>query len=444
MKVVYGDNVVNDHESYAKLSLGSTEHDLKTHRGGVRATLSRLRTKFWLVKGRQMVKKILSRCVVCKKLEGRPCSVTKVADLPEFQIREVPPFSKVGIDFAGPLFAKCCSKSSRKVYIALFTCCVTRALHLELVRDLPAETFLCCLRKFAARSGMPDLMVSDNAKTFKASEIRSPKEPKVKAELQTKWVTWRFNLERAPWWGGFFERMVRSVKRCLRKVLGNAKLTVEELSTVLVEVEGTLNARPLTEEYEDFEGEVLTPSHFIYSRAINFIPDRQGAKQEGTCEQRYRYISLVLQHYWKRWQAEYLTGLRKFHKCKIGYVRKVLVKGDVYGEGEKRVNWKVAMVERLIVGRDKNIRGAKVKVAGKGKPVYLKRPMRKLYPQEVQVQPGGNEEERDTHVANSEGAFHERARRAAAVIRELKICNAAARRRAFKTKNIFIEDNTHE
>ena len=246
----------------------------EVHHGGVRATLSRLRTKFWVVRGRQMVKKLLSRCVVCKKLEGRPCSVTKVADLPEFRIREVAPFSKVGIDFAGPLFAKCCSKSSRKVYIALFTCCVTRALHLELVRDLSAETFLCCLRKFAARRGMPDLIVSDNAKTFKASEraiTRLFNEPKVKVELQNKRVTWRFNLERAPWWGGFFERMVRSVKRCLRKVLGNAKLTVEELSTVLVEVEGTLNARPLTEEYEEFEGEVLTPSHLIYGRAINFI-----------------------------------------------------------------------------------------------------------------------------------------------------------------------------
>ena len=174
----------------------------EVHHGGVRATLSRLRTKFWVVKGRQMAKKILSRCVVCKKLEGRPCKVTKVADLREFRIREVAPFFKVGIDFAGPLFAKCCSKSSRKVYIALFTCCVTRALHLELVRDLSAETFLC-------------LIVSHNAKTFKASEraiTRLFNEPKIKAELQNKRVTWRFNLERVPWWGGSFERMVRSVK----------------------------------------------------------------------------------------------------------------------------------------------------------------------------------------------------------------------------------------
>ena len=78
---------------------------------------------------------------------------------------------------------------------------------------------------------MPDLIVSDNAKTFKASERAITclfNEPKIRAELQNKRVTRRFNLERAPWWGGFFERMVRSVKRCLRKVLGNAKLTVED------------------------------------------------------------------------------------------------------------------------------------------------------------------------------------------------------------------------
>ena len=65
--------------------------------------------------------------------------------------------------------------------------------------------------------------------------------------------------------------MVRSVKRCLRKTLGNARLTLDERNTVLVEVEGTLNARPLTDEYEEFDGEVLTPSHLIYryGRAIN-------------------------------------------------------------------------------------------------------------------------------------------------------------------------------
>ena len=53
-------------------------------------------------------------------------------------------------------------------------------------------------------------------------------------------------MEKAPWWGGFFERLIRSVKNCLKKVVGNARLTMDELSMVIVEVEAVLNSRPLT------------------------------------------------------------------------------------------------------------------------------------------------------------------------------------------------------
>ena len=215
-------------------------------------------------------------------------------------------------------------------------------MHLELVSNLSAETFLGYLRRFAARRGVPNLIVSDNAKTFKAAEKALRKlynQPRVKSELETKRIIWRFNLERAPWWGGFFERMVRSVKRCLRKVLGNAKLTFDELNTVLVEVEGTLNARSLTDAFEELEGEVLTPSHLIYGRAIHFIPQKETIQGESTCGERFKYITLKLQHFWKRWKGEYLTGLREFHKCTNGGKLRKVQKGDVvtvFGEGEKR------------------------------------------------------------------------------------------------------------
>ena len=62
----------------------------------------------------------------------------------------------------------------------------------------------------------------------------------------------------------------------------------------------------------------------------------------------------------------------------------------MYGEGGKRCSWKLAIVEELVVGKDKEVRGAKVKVAGKGRPVYLNRPIQKLFPLEVQARPGGN------------------------------------------------------
>ena len=169
-------------------------------------------------------------------------------------------------------------KQMRKVYIALFSCCVTRALYLDLVEDLSATTFLRCLRKFTARMGTPTLIASDNAKTFKTTE----------KELENRRIEWRFNLERAPWWGGFFERMVGSVKRCLHKVIGNTRLTFNELLTVLVEVEGTLNSRSLTYEYNNPEGEVLTPAHLIYGRRLQSLPEvtEEEDESESTCARR--------------------------------------------------------------------------------------------------------------------------------------------------------------
>lgn len=69
-----------------------------------------------------------------------------------------------------------------------------------------------------SRRGMPTLIVSDNAKTFQVTEKALNdlfNHPEVASELDRKKIEWRFNLERAPWWGGFFERMVGSVKACL-------------------------------------------------------------------------------------------------------------------------------------------------------------------------------------------------------------------------------------
>jgi hypothetical protein len=127
-------------------------------------------------------------------------------------------FAKVRVDFAGPLYARECGEMV-KVYIALFTYCVTRTVHLDLVRNLSMSSFLNCLRRFASRRGALTLIVSDNAKTFKAAQKAVKKlyeSGKVRAYKRDNCVKWQFNLERAPWWGGFFERLVGLVKRCLR------------------------------------------------------------------------------------------------------------------------------------------------------------------------------------------------------------------------------------
>ena len=98
------------------------------------------------------------------------------------------------MDFAGPMyvrdiFAK--RGGMNKVYIALFTCATSRAVHLELVPSMTAETFIKALTRFKGRRGTPTLIVSDNGKTFKDSRVQ--------AYCQRDGTTWRFNIEAAPW-----------------------------------------------------------------------------------------------------------------------------------------------------------------------------------------------------------------------------------------------------
>ena len=103
--------------------------------------------------------------------------------------------------------------------------------------------------KSTSRKGIPSVINSDNGKTVKFTTNSFKKlenDGLFLAFLQEKRITWKFNLERSPWWSGYFERMVGCVKRCLRKVLGKARLTLDELNTLLHEIEGTLNNRPLT------------------------------------------------------------------------------------------------------------------------------------------------------------------------------------------------------
>ena len=143
---------------------------------------------------------------------------------------------------------------------------MTRAVHLDLIADLSTPTFLRCLKRFTARRGLPSKMISDNGKTFKAAAkvieaIVSHED--VQQYLSGLGVQWVFNLPKAPWWGGFFERLIQSTKRCLRKIIGQASFSYDELLTTVIEVEGVLNSRPLSYVSVDDLDEPLTPSHSL-------------------------------------------------------------------------------------------------------------------------------------------------------------------------------------
>ena len=294
-----------------------------------------------------------------------------------------------------------CLSLYQKVYVLLFTCCSVRAVHLKLATDLSVDVFIRCLRRFASRRGLPELIISDNAKTFKAADKILSKlfsYPRVKKFPASKRIDWRFNVDRAPWWGGFFERLIQNTKRCLRKTLRNAKLNYDELHTVLVEVEGTLNSRPLTYVSSDDPEELLTPSHLMYGRRILSLPEVTGNRQASLdhtmssedLPRRRKYLGLLLEHFWRRWSREYVTELRNLHRQKSRPRSSIAVsEGDVvtvFEDNLPRSQWKLGRVEQLIHGADDRVRAAVVKVISKsGRPVTMKRPVQRLFPLEIPV-----------------------------------------------------------
>ena len=368
---------------------------------GVKETLAEIRSKFWIVKGRSFVRQLLHRCVCCRRFEGKSYGAPPPPPLPSFRVNEQPPFTYTGVDFAGPLYIKHREDTqSQKVWICLYTCCVVRAVHLDLVPDMSTQTFIRSVKRFTARRGLPRKFISDNGKTFKAAAkvIEGVmQDDAVKKYLSGVGVKWVFNLEKAPWWGGVFERMVRSTKRCLKKMIGQAVFSFDELLTAVTEVEAIINSRPISYISSDDLEEPLTPSHLLHGRRLLSLPDNLSYDDEAddedfeidvtTLSRRVKHLNSTLNQFWRRWRAEYLLELRDSHRYHKNGSPETIAIGDVvvvHDEGQPRGFWKLAKVQETIVGKDGKVRGAVLRLPEKnGQPRWLQRPLQKLYPLEV-------------------------------------------------------------
>lgn len=184
------------------------------------------------------------------------------------------PFKIIGTDYAGPFLCKSKNKEI-KVYLLLFTCSLTRAVHLEILQNQTTHEFIKALKRLIARRGRPKVIYSDNAKTFVAASkwiAKVNKDESMQEYLINQKIHWKFNLSRAPWWGGQFERMVGLVKQSLYKATGSANLTQLELEEIMLDIEVTLNNRPLMYQEEDVAYTALTPNILIYGQPL-LVPE---------------------------------------------------------------------------------------------------------------------------------------------------------------------------
>ena len=263
----------------------------KTHKdnlhSGVSQTLANIRYTFWIPQGRSTVKSVLRICNKCRRCEGGPYRLPPFAPFPTSRVTESVPFKRTGIDYFGPLYIKT-RQGQQKVWICLFTCLVTRGIHLEVTTDMSTEQLLLCLRRFIAIRGTPVGIISDNASQFKAASDMmkqvwqgTVKNEDIQSYVTTKKIKWRFITEMAPWMGGFYERLIEIVKRSLRKSIGRRLLELALLQTLMKEAESVVNSRPLVYVGDDINSSIaLTPNHFLSNHQTTGIPENETKDDE--------------------------------------------------------------------------------------------------------------------------------------------------------------------
>ena len=233
-----------------------------TLHGGVGLTMAKVREVQSVPHLCKLTKRVLRNCWGCKRFQAVAAPRPPAGPLPRDRTKGDNPFSIIGVDFTRPVkYLQQKSKKEQKTYIVVYSCSLIRAVFLELLPSLETGEFIESLKPLMARRGRLTKIYSDNGRTFIAvanwlKKVR--KDERLNTFLSTHKITWQFNLSRAPWWGGQFERLNGVMKSAFYKTVGQGQLSWDELIEVLLDIEIVLNNRPLSYAEDDIQLPMLT------------------------------------------------------------------------------------------------------------------------------------------------------------------------------------------
>ena len=354
---------------------------------GVSTVMNMLRRRFWITRGRQVIKNLLRKCAICRKRRAAAAGQIE-APLPDHRLNLTAAFATAGLDFCGPFYAKIRdggpdetkAKKKRpcyralKMYVALFSDASIRAIHLEVVPSQNTAQVHLALRRFLSVYPACTKIVSDNARSFvkAATDIKrlfnSRQGREVREVLAKRDLEWEFICPRAPWRGGFYERMVGTVKSALIKTLGRSFVGYEEFRTIVAELTAVVNDRPITAAPTDInEPCALTPAQFLRGGpqpsplAATLLTDRlgpDGAPPEDELRERFRQRTTYFKHLAARWKRDYILQLRSANQTRGRLARPIAV-GDVCllrDDAKPRIQWELVRVVKAHPGRDGRVR----------------------------------------------------------------------------------------
>lgn len=385
----------------------------RTMHGGPQLCLGFLRRRFWILKVRIAIRKFIGRfCVQCIR-HSKIAAQQLMGSLPAARSTPGHAFERVGVDFAGPynmrklpstalaLRRAVTNKqlyeepSTIKGWVVVFICLITRAVHLDVLHGLTVEEFLAALARMTARRGHCVQMWSDNGTTFVGADnelVRVLTEWEKSfpfdslADLGTKWT---FITPAAPFKGGIWEAAVKSFKHHYRRVLGKRILTHEQTYTLLVQIEGVLNSRPLFAPSDDpLDWNPITPAHLAIGRSTAqrpFVEDIDHLADN-------RLTTWGLQQklhnqFQKSWRHDYIASLQKRNKWYR--VEENLKEGDLVllqDENSPPARWPLGRIAAVYRSDDGLVRSAAVSIPARKKDsgvltlgsTILDRPVQKL------------------------------------------------------------------
>lgn len=373
------------HSHFSNLVIKNA-HD-KTLHGTIHLTLATVRNEFWILNARNKVKAHIHKCIPCYRQKPKPLTQL-MAPLPHIKTKPARAFEHCGLDFAGPIEIKSSDKRNApaiKGYICVFVCMASKAAHLELVGDLSTAKFILALRRMMARRGLCSNIYCDCGTNFQGAKNELPllflqAKSSVSEEIANIFsndgIKFNFNPPSAPNWGGQWEAYVKLTKHHLKRMSTSIKLTFEEMSTLLTQIEACINSRPLCAASSDINDlDPLTPAHLLIGSSLNLIPEPSLLELKENTLDRFQAIQKGLQTFWKRFNIEYLHTLhprKKWHRSNVDLAINDLV--IIIEDNMPPAKWLMARVMQIHSSND----GLTRRVTVRTKNGEVQRPIVKL------------------------------------------------------------------
>ena len=360
--------------------LVSYYHEKEFH-AGAKHTLCQLRRSFWILCGLQATKSAISKCISCQKLKKKPCE-QKMAPLPSFRVSTTGPFHNCGLDLMGPFMVKLNGRANHKVWVAVFTCMESRAVHTEAVFKIDADSAINAIVRFKARRPGVKYMFSDRGTNFVAANSILRKEVEVLNEnsasrLMEEGIEWSFNPANAPHRGGAWERIIGLFKKHLSTALLGDAPKYDTFNTTVTEIEAIMNRRPLTQISTDSRDDkaitpmdLLCPATSPADRRI-FVGAANADALSGA-RNSWKQAQCRVNQFWKAFKRDYLSLLHSRSKWRNS--KENLKKDDLVilvDETVERHRWKMGRIQKTFQSGP-HVRRVEVK-KGDGKVVLRDR-----------------------------------------------------------------------